>query len=713
MRAPHRATTAVLLAIAGLLAAQAYGTWLLIERERAHALDDAGRMVMRSLAGATANLNRGLLQTDALLSGLETLVALPREGTDAGAGERTAAGRSLRALADQSFLVRDLMVMAPDGRVLAAGLEATHRRPPPLRDSLVPAHGKGQPGVLVAGAPLRNPLTGEWSLYLGRSVRPIGGGPVLAVAELPLPNLAALVLPEEGIPGLRVTLERTDGRLLMSSPHDPVRIGRHLPPAVGRLAADGAWALIADRSGAEDGGAVVAAMAQTFYDGLLMVAQMPEGDALAGWRERRRTILAASGGLALAFLLACAGGALYLRARERGAAALSQSKRLLDQALESMSEGFVVYGADRRLVVANRRYTELFPHLADLLTPGTPFDRIAERAATVMLPNGTAEERGAWVTWRLGAHRDQNTFEQALPSGRVVQSTQADLPDGGLVSVHRDVTATKQAEERLAEAKEAAERANRMKSEFLSNISHELRTPLNAIIGFAQVLEQGDSGGTDALRAEYARDIRVSGEHLLTIINDVLDMSKLEAGAMLLHESECDLGRLVIGASGILREQARSAGVTLRIDPPDGPLPVRADERLMRQVVLNLVSNAIKFTDAGGTVRVGAARGGAGDVRVTVADTGVGVEPDHLPKIFQPFYQADSTVSRRRGGTGLGLPISLAIMRMHQGWLDVASAPGQGTTAVATLPAQRCLPGARSAAPPTPLSPLTSGGPAA
>ncbi|HYD64959.1 ATP-binding protein [Azospirillum sp.] len=708
MRSLPRPSATALLVVAGVLAAQAYGTWLLIERERGHALADAGRTVVRSLAGATANINRGLLQTDALLSGLEALVAVPRNG---GQERAAATGRSLRALADQSFLVRDLMVMAPDGRVLAAGLDATRRRPPRLHDNLVPAHGQGQPGVLVAGAPLRNPLTGEWSLYLGRSVRLDGDGPVLAAAELPLPNLAALVLPEEAAPGLRVTLEKADGRLLMSSPHDAVRIGQRLPSIASQLPTDGAWAIVTDRLGAEPGGTVVAAMAQTFYDGLVMVAQLPESDALAGWRERRRTILATSTGLALAFLLACAAGTLYLRARERGAAALSQSKRLLDQALESMSEGFVVYDAERRLVVANRRYAELFPHLADLLTPGVPFSRIAERAAAVMVPNGTEEERRAWIAWRLTAHKDQQTFEQALPNGRVVQSTQADLPDGGMVSVHRDVTATKQAEERLADAKEAAERAHRMKSEFLSNISHELRTPLNAIIGFAQVLEQGDSGGNEALRIEYARDIRASGEHLLTIINDVLDMSKLEAGAMLLHETECDLGRLVIGASGILREQARSAGVVLQIDTPDGPLPVRADERLMRQVVLNLVSNAIKFTDAGGTVRVGAARSEAGDARITVADTGVGVAPEHLPKIFQPFYQADSTVSRRRGGTGLGLPISLAIMRMHQGWLDVASAPGEGTTAVATLPAQRCLPATRPATPLT--APLTAGGPAA
>ena len=710
-----RSVVVIALATAFLLALQAGATWLLIGRGHTNALAAAGQSVTRALGGAAANVNRGLLQVDALLAGLDTLVTLPGADADPNGGGQTGDGqtgggrhsdgptanRSLRTLSDQSFLVREMMVVATDGRLLASGLEAT-RRQPPTQDLIRAAQEPARRGVLVIGTPMRNRHTGEWSLYAARLVT-MQGTPVVAMAELPLANLARLALPEASVPGLHVSLERTDGRLLVSNPHDAVRIGQVLAPATGTLALNGTWALVPDRFGSgrsdlgrSDSGRVIAAAMPALYDGLLLVAQIEEDVALSTWRETRRAILTVSGGIAFGLTLAATAGVLYLRGRERAAAELRWSKHLLDQALDSMSEGFVVYDANRRLVVANRRYLEIFPHLRDLMLPGIPFERVAERASLVLLPHGTEAERRAWTAWRLRAHEAAVPFEQALPDGRIVQSTQAKMPDGGFVSVHRDVTAAKQAEAEMAAAKDAAERANRIKSEFLSNMSHELRTPLNAIIGFAQVLEE-DGAATEAERVEYARDIRLSGEHLLAIINDVLDMSKLEAGAMTLHESECDLGRLVLRAAGMLREQARAGGVTLRTAAPDAPLRVRADERLIRQVVLNLVSNAVKFTDGGGRVCVTVGEDADGTLRVEVTDTGMGVPDEHLPRIFQPFYQVDSAATRKRGGTGLGLPISLAIMKMHQGSLDIASEPGRGTTIVATLPAERRLPDAAPA----------------
>ena len=719
-----RSVVVIALATAFLLALQAGATWLLIGRGHTNALAAAGQSVTRALGGAAANVNRGLLQVDALLAGLDTLVTLPGADADPNGGGQTGDGqtggrhsdgptanRSLRTLSDQSFLVREMMVVATDGRLLASGLEAT-RRQPPTQDLIRAAQEPARRGVLVIGTPMRNRHTGEWSLYAARLVT-MQGTPVVAMAELPLANLARLALPEASIPGLHVSLERTDGRLLVSNPHDAVRIGKVLAPATGTLALNGTWALVPDRfgsgrsdlgrsdsgrsdSGWSDSGRVIAAAMPALYDGLLLVAQIKEDEALSAWRETRQAILTVSGGIAFGLTLAATAGVLYLRGRERAAAELRWSKHLLDQALDSMSEGFVVYDANRRLVVANRRYLEIFPYLRELMVPGISFERVAERASLVLLPHGTEAERRAWTAWRLRAHEAAVPFEQALPDGRIVQSTQAKMPDGGFVRVHRAVTAAKQAEAEMAAAKDAAERANRMKSEFLSNMSHELRTPLNAIIGFAQVLEE-DGAGTEAERIEYARDIRLSGEHLLAIINDVLDMSKLEAGAMTLHESECDLGRLVLRAAGMLREQARAGGVTLRTAAPDEPLRVRADERLIRQVVLNLVSNAVKFTDGGGRVSVTVGEDADGTLRVEVTDTGMGVPDEHLPKIFQPFYQVDSAATRKRSGTGLGLPISLAIMKMHQGSLDIASEPGRGTTIVATLPAERRLPDAAPA----------------
>jgi len=258
---------------------------------------------------------------------------------------------------------------------------------------------------------------------------------------------------------------------------------------------------------------------------------------------------------------------------------------------------------------------------------------------------------------------------------------------GGLLV--RSVRRVQRQKADLERAKLEAERASRAKTEFLANISHELRTPLNTVIGFADVLADEAAGKLTAEQADYVRDIRASGEHLLAIINDLLDMSRIEAGAMTVHDGVFDLGRVVAGTARMMREQALSVGVTLEAATPDGPLAVRADERLIRQVMLNLIANAVKFTEPGGTVRVTAGRRADGTVWATVADTGIGIAPEQIAMVFKPFYQVDSSLSRKRGGTGLGLPISKAIMALHGGDLDIASRPGQGTTISAILPAAR------------------------
>ncbi|MCW2239852.1 ATP-binding protein [Azospirillum canadense] len=675
---PPRSLLVITVTAVCLLASQGAATWLLVEQSRTAALATAGQTVKRTLGTAAANINRGFLQVDALLSGLESLVA-PSESADP-----AVPNRKLRNLSDQNFLVRELMIVGVDGRVVASGLEATRRHPPALKNSLLADDAPPHSGLIV-GDPLRNRLTGEWSLYVGRAGRWLDE-PVVVVAEIPLSNIAQVALPETTTAGLRVSLERTNGQLLMSNPHDARNTGQILGPVSDRLTPGGPWAPI---EGRVSGRRVIAAATPTLHEGLVLVVQLTEDEALANWRETRRVVLIASAALAAVVVLLAVGAVLYLRARDRAAASLRWSKRLLDQALDAMSEGLAVYDANWTLVLTNRRYVEIFPHLRDVAVPGMPFERLARQAAAVVLPEGTEAERETWAEWRRRAHEGSGSFEQTFPSGLTVQSTQAEMPDGGVVSVHRDVTAAKRAEEHLRAARDTAERANRMKSEFLSNMSHELRTPLNAIIGFAEVLER-NGAVPEPVRIDYARDIRLSGEHLLAIINDVLDMSKLDAGAMILHESVCDLRRLVGAAGNMLREQARAAGVTLRVMVPEEPLPVLGDERLLRQVVLNLVSNAIKFTGCGGTVDVAVVRAEAGGLQVTVIDNGVGIAPEHLPNIFQPFYQVDGTASRQRGGTGLGLPISRAIMRMHDGQLEITSAPGVGTIAVVILPAARC-----------------------
>ena len=239
--------------------------------------------------------------------------------------------------------------------------------------------------------------------------------------------------------------------------------------------------------------------------------------------------------------------------------------------------------------------------------------------------------------------------------------------------------------EKYHEAKVRAEAANRAKSEFLANMSHELRTPLNAIIGFSEIMI-GEMFGRlgDTRYAEYTRDIHASGQHLLELINDVLDMSKIEAGKMTLRLESVELGEVIDDAVRLVRTRASSNGLDLHVHVAERLPRVLADERSVRQVLLNLLSNATKFTPAGGRIEVRAVLEGE-VVRVSVVDTGVGISGADLARLGQPFEQVETQHARTGRGTGLGLALSKALVNMHEGAFRLESAQGVGTTASFTL----------------------------
>lgn len=255
-----------------------------------------------------------------------------------------------------------------------------------------------------------------------------------------------------------------------------------------------------------------------------------------------------------------------------------------------------------------------------------------------------------------------------------------------------DVTAERNPESLLPDVTDSVLLNDRAKTQFLANVSHELRTPLHAIVGFADLMIDQAFGPLGSPRyVEYSRDIHSSATHLQRLIDEILDFAKADAGKDEVRDSLLDIGDLINSALRMVRDHAAASGLTLAVDIDERLPQLRADERKMRQILLNLLSNAIKFTRPGGTVRVMAAERPDGGLTVAVADTGIGIAAEDIPRAFEPFVQLDSGLGRQHDGTGLGLPLSARLATLHGGSLTLESAPGRGTTARLAMPANRSI----------------------
>ena len=266
----------------------------------------------------------------------------------------------------------------------------------------------------------------------------------------------------------------------------------------------------------------------------------------------------------------------------------------------------------------------------------------------------------------------------------------ADGAVAALFGVCQDISAQKASEMALIQALNQAKEANQAKSDFLANMSHELRTPLNAIIGFGQVIAGELFGriGNDRYR-DYAADILASGEHLLDIIDDLLDLSKIEAGEFSLHEEDLELVELAADVIKLMGPQSEKLDITLSLQRVQEEIWMRGDRRTLRQVMMNLLSNAIKFSNAGDVAVLALEDAGAEGILLTVRDTGIGIDEEDLARVMQPFGQVANPLSRNHTGTGLGLPIVKALVKLHGGRFEIESALGLGTTVKATFPTDR------------------------
>jgi two-component system cell cycle sensor histidine kinase PleC len=377
----------------------------------------------------------------------------------------------------------------------------------------------------------------------------------------------------------------------------------------------------------------------------------------------------------------------------------------LRDAIETIPEAFVLWDADNRLVLCNSNFQELH-HLPDeAITVGASYESLAAAGSQPVMRNKIVTGGPAVPGAR--------TVEAQLEDGRWLHISERRTKDGGYVSVGTDITALKTHEEKLidsekrqiatisdlrasqqrlaelaekyAEEKTRAEEANQAKSKFLANMSHELRTPLNAIIGFSEIMESGMFGPLGAEKYnEYCTDIRGSGQYLLEVINDILDMSKIEAGRIRLDFDDLDLDTLLAESMRVVsaKAQEKQLDVVSRIAPG---LHVRADRRAIKQIALNLLSNAVKFTPAGGRITV---RGRAADgcIVLGIADSGIGIARDALTRLGRPFEQVESQLTKSHQGSGLGLAIAKSLVELHGGRMRIRSTLGKGTLVVVRLP---------------------------
>ncbi|WP_417693242.1 ATP-binding protein [Roseibium sp.] len=399
----------------------------------------------------------------------------------------------------------------------------------------------------------------------------------------------------------------------------------------------------------------------------------------------------------------------------------------LRDAIETISEAFVLWNSKNELVICNSNYQALHNLPGHAVVPGTPYRDVMSAAANGPVSTGpistgpAAYSSGAALGQITAAGRSgtDGSYEAQLEDGRWLQISERRTKDGGFVSVGTDITDLKRHEEQLVDRekrlkatvtdlqksrrtlqtqaqqlvelaenynaeKTKAEDANRAKSEFLANISHELRTPLNAIIGFSDIMTQQMFGPLGEGRyMEYCHDIHNSGTHLLTLIDDILDMSKIEAGRMSIDTVPLNAAEAASDACRIIAAAAREKNITVSHEAPDSAM-VLADRRGLKQVLLNLLANAVKFTPDGGNVSL-AVEDQPTTIRFAIKDTGIGISKEDVKRLAQPFVQVENQFSRSHKGSGLGLAIARSLVELHGSKLTLRSEVGKGTTVSFTL----------------------------
>ena len=378
-----------------------------------------------------------------------------------------------------------------------------------------------------------------------------------------------------------------------------------------------------------------------------------------------------------------------LKERDRFAAEAETQRKTIAAAIATISEGFVLYDAEDRIVLFNDQFRAIYPGLADIIKPGTKFDEVLDAVISRSLVDLGRQTPEEWLAERRARHEHSGGFAEYRYSGRFVRISERRIQGGGTVAVYSDITELRTQNLELEEAREQSEVANRTKSQFLANMSHELRTPLNAIIGYSEILQEDAADNGQEQLVPDLKKIEGAGRHLLGLINDILDLSKVEAGKMDVFVEEIDISSLLDEVKSIITPLVAKNGNELEVRLADHVGSMRTDRTKLKQCLLNVLSNASKFTQDGKlTVQVRRFEADGPMIQIVISDTGIGMNEEQIGRLFQAFSQADASTTKKFGGTGLGLAITRHFCRLLGGDISVASQPGVGSTFTIILPDQ-------------------------
>jgi signal transduction histidine kinase len=674
----------------------AYGASMYGSLHRAYrqTLDDATGNLQSITRSAEVGTNRSIFSIDAMLLGVQRMleIMLP----DARLDDRKVK-LLLNQLNDQTLVVRDILIVDTTGHLINNATSTPTANRDVSGQPWFTAHQKGGMPSLFIGPPERSRATGGWSIMVSRPLLQRDTVVGIVAAEVPITVFSDFYSSVVANNSVHVALLLDDGTLMASEPHREEQISRQLADMAPVLAAAAKNRVgVIGNSPEDTGESRIVSFERVPARPLTLVASRERDDILRQWRSECVASL-----IAFVVFALTAGTLTWLmvRALERqqkaaaeiqaGEERLKRQSDLLQSTLENMGEGLSVFDHDGRLMAWNSRFIETLELPADLRADFTLRD--IHRIQSERGDFGSVETEAELEERFESFFRDvPYVRERVTRNGRTLQIRRRAMPGGAVVSLYSDITERKASDVKMAQAWAQAELANRAKGDFLANMSHELRTPLNAIIGFSEILSGEHLGPLKNPRyLEYSSDIHSSGLHLLSIINDVLDMSKIEAGKLEIHEEGVAVRDLLTGSVRMVRERARKQQVELVCIADDPHLAIWADERAMKQCLLNLLSNAVKFSKVAGTVTIEASVDSDHRTVLTITDQGIGMTEEEKERALQPFGQAHSSTTRTYGGTGLGLPITQGLIEAHGGTLTISSEPGHGTSVAITLPAER------------------------